>query len=194
MKISPTLVSIFNRSFPSFFTYMFIIWVGVNKWWTTIFDSRILRRSICELLPLTTESAVSFVFLQPALRAWNRSDRFRMLRDWLFSQRLVNIVLLDEFPCLDLTLRWRLTFCCTIPLVLCAHSGQKYHCSIQRKKLFLRMSNVLNKQHYSSDLWPLKVKLNCIVDIWQIAQIKLIKNAVTLQLESLVSSFSAVYQ
>jgi hypothetical protein len=30
-KISPTLVSIYNRSFPSFFTYMFIIGVGVKK-------------------------------------------------------------------------------------------------------------------------------------------------------------------
>ena len=31
-------------------------------------------------------------------------------------------------------------------------------------KLYLRMSNVLLKHQYSSDIWPLKIKRNCIVD------------------------------
>ena len=36
--------------------------------------------------------------------------------------------------------------------------------SIQRKKLYLRMSSVLLNTRIPSDLWPLKMKRNCIVE------------------------------
>ena len=50
-----------------------------------------------------------------------------------------------------------------LSLVLCAQYGQKYHCSIQHNKLYLDVK-CITKQRYSSDLWPLKDKRNCIVD------------------------------
>jgi hypothetical protein len=36
------------------------------------------------------------------------------------------------------------------------------HRSIQRKKLYLRMSSVLLNNSIYSDLWPLKIKRNCM--------------------------------
>jgi hypothetical protein len=40
---------------------------------------------------------------------------------------------------------------------------RKRHRSIQRKKLIV-LYKCITKHQYSSDLWPLKMKRNCIVD------------------------------
>ena len=77
----------------------------------------------------------------------------RALNLFIFAGKLINLRLSGP------------TVCWALSLVLCAKQGQKYHCSDQRKTLYLWMEI----DFYSSDSWllkdkPLRIILLCFLN------------------------------